>query len=161
MNERSKYYALFVCLRGSGQVELSLTFAEIEALTGKPLPASARAARGWWSNRDGQGTLQARAWIEAGYNVTDIDLDGERVTFRKIEHVYTIRRKGGQVIWDRHAIKALRLQMGLNQVQFAEELGVRQQTISEWETGAYAPRRAMAKYLTIIAERAGVKYEEE
>jgi DNA-binding transcriptional regulator YiaG len=43
----------------------------------------------------------------------------------------------------------------------AEELGVRQQTISEWETGMYRPRRAMSKYLTIIAERVGFTYKSE
>jgi len=41
----------------------------------------------------------------------------------------------------------------------AEELGTRQQTISEWETGMYQPRGASAKLLTIIAERAKFKYE--
>jgi hypothetical protein len=34
-------------------------------------------------------------------------------------------------------------------------MGVRQQTISEWETGAYAPRGASERLLTIIADRAG------
>ena len=43
----------------------------------------------------------------------------------------------------------------------AEELGTRQQTISEWETGQYRPRGASARLLTIIAERAGFVYGEE
>ncbi len=40
----------------------------------------------------------------------------------------------------------------------ADELGTRQQTVSEWETSLYRPRGASARLLTIIAERAGFKY---
>jgi transcriptional regulator with XRE-family HTH domain len=45
--------------------------------------------------------------------------------------------------------------LALTQAELAEEMGVRQQTISEWETGAYAPRGASERLLTIIADRAG------
>jgi DNA-binding transcriptional regulator YiaG len=41
----------------------------------------------------------------------------------------------------------------------AEEMGTRQQTISEWETGQYEPRGASAQLLTLIAERVGFVYE--
>jgi DNA-binding transcriptional regulator YiaG len=40
----------------------------------------------------------------------------------------------------------------------AEELGTRQQTISEWETGMYRPRGTSATLLTLVAERSGFKY---
>jgi len=33
--------------------------------------------------------------------------------------------------------------------------------VSEWETSAYVPSRAMSKYLTMVAERAGFKYGEK
>jgi len=49
--------------------------------------------------------------------------------------------------------------MGLTQAQMADEMGTRQQTISEWETGQYEPRGASAQLLTLIAERAGFVYE--
>ena len=61
--------------------------------------------------------------------------------------------------WDAEKIKALRDHLGLTQQQLAEELGVRQQTISEWEVGVYAPRRSTSKYLNLIAERAGFTYK--
>jgi DNA-binding transcriptional regulator YiaG len=61
--------------------------------------------------------------------------------------------------WDAQKVKSLREFMGLTQQQFAEELGVRQQTVSEWEVGKYAPRRSTSKYLTLVAERAGFKYK--
>ncbi len=63
--------------------------------------------------------------------------------------------------WDAEEIKALRTHMGLSQVDLAQELGVRQQTISEWETGLYKPRRSTAKYLTMVAERVGFAYQIE
>jgi len=40
----------------------------------------------------------------------------------------------------------------------AEEMGTRQQTISEWEMGMYRPRGASATLLTIIAEKASFEY---
>jgi len=49
--------------------------------------------------------------------------------------------------------------LGLTQQELAEELGTRQQTVSEWETGMYRPRGASSRLLTIIAERAGFRYE--
>ena len=36
---------------------------------------------------------------------------------------------------------------------------MRQQTVSDWETGTYRPRGAAARLLTIVAERAGFGYE--
>lgn len=61
--------------------------------------------------------------------------------------------------WDAGKVKALRRHLGLTQEQMAEELGTRQQTISEWETGAYRPRGASVTLLTIVAERADFRYE--
>jgi DNA-binding transcriptional regulator YiaG len=56
-------------------------------------------------------------------------------------------------------VRALREHLGLNQEGLAEVLGVRQQTISEWETGVYAPSRASSKHLGLVAERADFGYE--
>jgi len=46
----------------------------------------------------------------------------------------------------------------MTQQQLARELGTRQQTISEWETGLYCPRGASARLLSLVAERAGFVY---
>ena len=48
--------------------------------------------------------------------------------------------------------------LGLSQQELAQELGARQQTVSEWETGRYQPRGTSARLLSIIAERAGFEY---
>jgi DNA-binding transcriptional regulator YiaG len=66
-----------------------------------------------------------------------------------------------QIEWDADTIKALRQHMGLTQKEMSEELGTRQQTISEWETGMYKPRGATRTLLTIVAERTGFVYRVE
>ena len=66
-----------------------------------------------------------------------------------------------EVAWTAEEIKALRIHMELTQKGLAEELGVRQQTISEWETGMYRPRGGMSRYLTLVADRAGFVYRAE
>jgi putative transcriptional regulator len=70
------------------------------------------------------------------------------------------RRRTVQYTWTPDAIRALREHMGLTQREMADELQVRQQTISEWETRAHTPHRSTQKTLTLIAERAGFKYED-
>lgn len=66
-----------------------------------------------------------------------------------------------KVEWDGRRIRALRQHLGLTQSKLAEELGTRQQTISEWETGMYKPRGTSVTLLTLVAERSGFKYELE
>jgi DNA-binding transcriptional regulator YiaG len=66
--------------------------------------------------------------------------------------------KGKNSAWNSGHIKALRRYMGLTQANMANELGTRQQTISEWEIGLYEPRGTSVKLLDIIAERSGFKY---
>ena len=54
--------------------------------------------------------------------------------------------------WDAEAIRRLRRHAGLSQRALAEALNARQQTISEWERGEYAPRGTAARLLTRVAE---------
>ena len=63
------------------------------------------------------------------------------------------------VRWDGSGVRALRRHMRLTQAKLAEELGTRQQTISEWETGMYRPRGTSTTLLTLVAERSGFKYK--
>ncbi len=157
MKEGTKYYPLYLHLRQLRTDECHLTLNEIETLLGTRLPSSARSYRAWWSNR-GHGSVQARAWMDAGYHVVDIDLQAEQITFRKPGLVYNVRREGKIVLWNAGLVKALRYHMQLSQAELADELGVRQPTISEWETGAYIPKRSTSKLLTMVAEQAGFEY---
>jgi len=68
-------------------------------------------------------------------------------------------RKQRVLRWDSERVRALRAHLGMTQHELAEELGTRQQTISEWETGMYSPRGTSSTVLNIIAERAGFKYQ--
>lgn len=57
--------------------------------------------------------------------------------------------------WNAGSVRAMRRFLGMSQSMFAAELGVRQQTVSEWETGMYRPRGASATLLTMIATNSG------
>ena len=61
--------------------------------------------------------------------------------------------------WNSAKIHALRAHLKLTQNEMAEQLGTRQQTISEWEKGMYSPRGASVTLLSIVAERAKFKYQ--
>ena len=69
------------------------------------------------------------------------------------------RQRGSGHGWQATSIRALRRHLRLSQTGMAAELGTRQQTVSEWETGLYRPRGASVRLLTIIADRAGFEYE--
>jgi len=61
-------------------------------------------------------------------------------------------------VWDADGVRALRRHLNLTQAEMARELGTRQQTVSEWETGMYRPRGISERLLSLIAERAGFEY---
>ncbi len=150
----SKYYPLFEHLQKCNEEEAVLTFEEIETVMDNSLPASAFSKKNWWSNRDSSSALQAKAWVSAGYHVKTVDLTKQTVTFCKFQAEYNIQKKDGAVVWQQDAIKALRKHMHLTQAQFAQELGVRRQTVSEWENGVYDPDRSTTKFLEMIAKQA-------
>ena len=60
--------------------------------------------------------------------------------------------------WDAYSIRELRRHLEMTQQEMSDELGVRQQTISDWECGYHQPRGGMSRLLSIIAERAGYEY---
>ncbi|MFC2050224.1 helix-turn-helix domain-containing protein [Chloroflexota bacterium] len=68
-------------------------------------------------------------------------------------------QKQKKVDWDGQQVRALRQHLKLTQARLADELGTRQQTISEWETGMYKPRGTSATLLTLVAEHSGFKYK--
>jgi DNA-binding transcriptional regulator YiaG len=69
------------------------------------------------------------------------------------------QRKKEKKQWSKEEVRALRQHLNLTQARLAEELGTRQQTISEWEKGMYRPRGASATLLSIVAERSGFTYK--
>lgn len=68
-------------------------------------------------------------------------------------------KNSNRVGWDASSVRSLREHIGLTQQEMAERLGVRQQTISEWENDAYKPRGASVTLLRIVAEDSDFKYK--
>ena len=63
-------------------------------------------------------------------------------------------------IWNADRVRSLREHLEMTQQELAEELNVRQQTVSEWETGVYAPRGTSERLLSLIGERAEFEYRQ-
>lgn len=61
--------------------------------------------------------------------------------------------------WDAESIRRARKARNLTQAELADGLGCRQQTISEWELGMYAPKNAYQKLLTMFFGSAPVVAE--
>jgi len=160
MKQRSKYFPLLTFFSSLEQREVTIHFDQIEEIVGGELPQSAKNHRGWWSNRS-RGAVQAGAWLSVGFEVTAVSIEEQTVTFTKIDKSYQIHRVGDTVMWHGELVKGLRRHMKLTQQGLARELGVPQQTISEWETNVYAPSRAMSKYLALVAEKVGFIYDDD
>ena len=82
----SKYDALnrdLISKANAGERNVSMTFSEIERILGDPLPASARKYRPWWGNEKAERRSQARAWMDAGWEVDHVDINSEQVTFKR------------------------------------------------------------------------------
>ncbi len=81
----SKYAPLQMHLSGVPHSEsyLQLSFAEIEQIIGDRLPPSAANHREWWSNHAGSH-VQARAWLEAGWEADSVDRGAQMVRFRRL-----------------------------------------------------------------------------
>jgi DNA-binding XRE family transcriptional regulator len=62
--------------------------------------------------------------------------------------------------WQADNIRALRSHLELSQTALSREIGIRQQTISEWETGMYAPRGASVTILTLLAVSSNFPFEQ-
>lgn len=50
-------------------------------------------------------------------------------------------------MWDKDRVRNLRRKLEMTQSEFAAALGCRQQTVSEWEIGLYAPANAYGRLL--------------
>jgi hypothetical protein len=76
----SKYDPLRNFLKSRPSNEAPMSFPEVEEVLGFELPPSARQHPAWWSNNVGTH-VNARAWREAGWKTSRVDVERERVTF--------------------------------------------------------------------------------
>lgn len=80
----SKYRRLFDHLMAAqGSLPVTITFAEIDALLQSKLPDSAERDRSWWANTSHGSHVQARAWLDAGCVVEDVNFEARHVTFAR------------------------------------------------------------------------------
>ncbi|MBN1762615.1 MAG: peroxide stress protein YaaA [Methanomicrobia archaeon] len=79
----SKYYKIGEYLRNSQKQIETLSYDEIERILGFSLPASAYKYRAWWSRDRSGGHPHANAWLNAGWEVSPVEL-GRIITFRRV-----------------------------------------------------------------------------
>ena len=84
---RSKYGWLTAHLkfRGAFTSVVKLSFARIDGLIGSNLPMSAYREEAWWSNS--QSSTHARAWLDAGWEVQEVNLKEGYAIFKKVREV--------------------------------------------------------------------------
>lgn len=78
-----KYRPLFDYLAARASDRVEVGFFEIDQMVTGGLPKSASAQRGWWSNSPAR--VQAKAWLAAGFQVTDVDLAATTVRFNRCD----------------------------------------------------------------------------
>ena len=79
----SRYAPLAIWLQGQDTNQVSLGFEDIENIIQDKLPPSARNHRHWWAN-DSVGHVQSRQWLDAGWSVSNVNMNREKVTFSRI-----------------------------------------------------------------------------
>ena len=60
--------------------------------------------------------------------------------------------------WSGEAVRRLRGRLGVSQQELAALLGVRQQTVSDWERGLHEPQGAARRMLSMTAEEERAPY---
>ncbi len=159
INKNRKYYPLYKYLLTQSQEDVcKLSFAEVEKIIDNSLPASAYKTRAWWANTR---TVQSASWLDAEWVVDYVNFLEKWVVFRPRRISYRLTPAKPRPTWSPDKVKALREYAGWTQHDLASQLGVRQQTISEWETGQHVPQYSSGKHLNLIAKEAGFPYQVE
>ena len=83
----SKYEGLgnHLKFRGAFTGVVRLSFARIDGLISSNLPMSAYRTEGWWSNSP--FNAHAKAWLDAGWEVQEVNLKEGYVVFKKVRQV--------------------------------------------------------------------------
>jgi hypothetical protein len=81
----SKYQPLEKHLRDlpSTQKEVTLSFAQIEAILKSKLPASAYEDNRWWEHETEGNHVNKRAWSTAGWKVTEVNVKEKWARFER------------------------------------------------------------------------------
>jgi len=89
---RSKYGGLtgHLKFRGSFTSVVKLSFARIDGLIGSNLPMPAYREEAWWSNS--ASSVHAKAWLDAGWEVQEVNLKEGFIIFKKVREVRAKKR---------------------------------------------------------------------
>ena len=71
---------------------VKLTFARIDGLIGSNLPMDAYRSETWWSNSP--SSAHAKGWLDAGWDVQEVNLKEGYVVFKKVRELPRIRGRG-------------------------------------------------------------------
>lgn len=100
---RGKYQRLYTHLSALDAEEWRASFGEVEAIIGFELPPSARLYRPWWANQStGNGHSQALAWTMAGWETADVEMDAERLRFKRKQRPESLRKINLDELWPVH-----------------------------------------------------------
>ena len=70
---------------------VKLSFAKMDGIIGDNLPMSAFRKEKWWSNSP--SSVHAKAWLDAGWKMQDVNLDEGYVVFQKAKSLQTKSRR--------------------------------------------------------------------
>jgi hypothetical protein len=89
----SKYDGLAKHLkfRGAFTRLVKLSFARIDGLIGSNLPINAYRDEKWWSNS--ASNIHAKSWLDAGWEIQEVNLKEGSVVFKKVREVTSRRSK--------------------------------------------------------------------
>lgn len=104
----------------NSRATLTLSFEDIQKLTGHELPVSAYRYRAWWSNQaDLSNRPQAKAWQNAGFKVENVKLgnQGGLISFSREGKLPS----GASIVSDSHAIRPTRSELPVTKKQMAAD----------------------------------------
>jgi hypothetical protein len=71
-------------LNSQSHEHVPMSFAEIEAIIGRPLPAS-KQYPAWWSNNPSNNPM-TREWLSAGFQTESVNTVSGKLVFRRVEN---------------------------------------------------------------------------
>lgn len=76
-----RYEPLRAFLEQQPEDRVAVTFGEVEAVLGAPLPNSKKYPA-WWSNNPGNNPM-TRVWLDAGFVTEQVDIAAAKLVFRR------------------------------------------------------------------------------
>lgn len=155
----SKYEPLKRYLQLRSGSETPMSFPEVERVLGFELPPSARQYPAWWSNN--LAHVGARAWREAGWKASRLDIGSERVTFVREEAppfthaVDTVQPPASEVIVVPRSILSRSALRMLDDVAEETGFGRAEAVAAILEASAVGRRRTLLETLSVATMPAG------